>query len=82
MKNEETDAQGASWGWWGWLEEHLVDRVTDLKKEWKGKVRVHVARTDSFRSSLLLPIDVLLGNIFSFSKEGMVVEQLKREVVS
>ena len=53
-----------------------MDRVTDLKKEWKGKVRVHVARTDSFRSSLLLPIHVFLGNIFSFSKEGMVVEQL------
>ena len=45
-----TDVQGASWGWWGWLEEHLVARVTDLKKEWKGKVRVQVVRTDSFRS--------------------------------
>ena len=49
VEDEDTDAQGASWGWWGWLEEYLVTRVTVLKKEWKGKVRVHVARTDSFR---------------------------------
>ena len=54
LENEDTDAhsQGASWGWWGWLEEHLVRSVTDLKKEWKGKVRVHMLRTDGFRFSL------------------------------
>ena len=50
MEDEDTDVQGASWGWWGWLEEHLVARVSDLKKDWKGKVRVQVVRTDSFRS--------------------------------
>ena len=50
IEDDDTDVQGASWGWWGWLEEHLVARVTDLKKEWKGKVRVQVVRTDSFRS--------------------------------
>ena len=32
------------------MEEHLVGRVTHLKKEWKGKVRVQVVRTHSFRS--------------------------------
>ena len=53
-EDEDTDAQGASWGWWGWLEEYLVRRVTDLKKGWKGKVRVHMVRTDGFRSQLSL----------------------------
>ena len=27
--------QGASCGWWGWMEEHLVAQVTSLKMEWK-----------------------------------------------
>ena len=27
--------QGASCGWWGWMEEHLVTQVTSLKMEWK-----------------------------------------------
>ena len=65
MEDEDTGAQGASWGWWGWLEEHLVGRVTDLKKEWKGKVRVHMLRTDGFRFSLS-HFAILLGNILPF----------------
>ena len=28
-------SQGASCGWWGWMEEHLVAQVTSLKMEWK-----------------------------------------------
>ena len=32
--------QGASCGWWGWLEEHLVAQVTSLKMEWKMTYRV------------------------------------------
>ena len=27
--------QGASCGWWGWMEEHLVTQVTSLKMEFK-----------------------------------------------
>ena len=64
----DIDAQGASCGWWGWMEEHLVatvtaviiiiiiintiSKVTDLKKEWKGRVRVRMERTETFRFSL------------------------------
>ena len=65
----DIDAQGASCGWWGWMEEHLVatvtaviiitiinniiiSKVTDLKKEWKGRVKVRMERTETFRFSL------------------------------
>ena len=65
----DVDAQGASCGWWGWMEEHLVatvtaviiitiinniiiSKVTDLKKEWKGRVKVRMERTETFRFSL------------------------------
>ena len=66
----DVDAQGASCGWWGWMEEHLVatvtaviiiiniiiivniiiiSKVTYLKKEWKGRVKVRMERTETFR---------------------------------
>ena len=30
----------------------IISKVTDLKKEWKGRVRVRMERTETFRFSL------------------------------
>ena len=34
------------------INNNIISKVTDLKKEWKGRVKVRMERTETFRFSL------------------------------